>query len=102
MGREEPGDFHPVMNEWGGSWARWEQSWAWNVIVSFYESWTHSLPQIPPERQDPKKLIEVAEELGFSFLLNLLWADKGQQTLAARGNCLSCFFPLKLIWTQGV
>jgi hypothetical protein len=20
MGREEPGDFHPIINEWGGGW----------------------------------------------------------------------------------
>jgi hypothetical protein len=20
MGREEPGDFHPIINEWGGAW----------------------------------------------------------------------------------
>jgi hypothetical protein len=20
MGREEPGDFHPIINEWGGEW----------------------------------------------------------------------------------
>jgi hypothetical protein len=44
-------------------------------------SLTLILPQIPPETQDPEKnLFEVAEVLEFSFLLNLLQADKGQQT----------------------
>jgi hypothetical protein len=23
MGREEPGDFHSIINEWGGAWGFW-------------------------------------------------------------------------------
>jgi hypothetical protein len=30
---------------------------------------------------------------GLVHLQYLLWADKGQQTLTTRGNCLSYFFP---------
>jgi hypothetical protein len=50
----------------------------------------------------PKNLFEVAKGLEFSFLLNLLQTDKGQQTLSTRVNCLYLFFPLGLIWTQCV
>jgi hypothetical protein len=32
----------------------------------------------------------------------LLQADKGQQTLPIKGNCLCYFFPFGLIWTQRV
>jgi hypothetical protein len=48
-------------------------------------------------RQDPEKIFLRL----LSSLLNKLRAGKGQQTLPTRGNCLY-FFPLGLIWTQGV
>jgi hypothetical protein len=32
MGREEPGDSHPIINEWGGTWAGPGQVWVvWNI-----------------------------------------------------------------------
>jgi hypothetical protein len=48
MRREERGDSHPIINEWGGAWAflpgeggPWARAWSiWKVILSSCKSWT--------------------------------------------------------------
>jgi hypothetical protein len=43
MGREEPGDSHPIVSEWGGAWvvpepgegSSWARTWSiWNAVLS--------------------------------------------------------------------
>jgi hypothetical protein len=48
MERAEPGDSHPIINEWGGGWAApwtgeggpWAKTRLIRDVLLFYESWT--------------------------------------------------------------
>jgi hypothetical protein len=62
MGRAEPGDSHPIINEWKGACMVPSQVRVVRAIPGqpTYESQTFptsSLPKIPPERQYSKKVL---------------------------------------------
>jgi hypothetical protein len=54
-----------------------------------------SLPHFPPEKEDPEKsFLRLLRDWSSLFLLNLLQADKGQQTLPTRGIASLLFLSL--------
>jgi hypothetical protein len=98
--RGEPGDSQLIINEWGGAWVVPGQVrvvWAFPG-QSTDESQTcptSSLPQISPDRQDPKKIFfEFAEELKFYFFRMCFELTRGSRP------CLQweIFSPISFPW----
>jgi hypothetical protein len=71
-----------------------------NVFLSPELSLLHPASNSPRDNISKNSLLGITEdEVHLQYLLR---ADNGQQTLVTRRNYLFYFFPLGLIWAQGV